>query len=316
MKKRKVITGKGRVMRSTGSSYLVKTEKGSLLDCVIKGKFRQAGSRDTNPVVVGDQVSYMITEGLKTGVITAISNRQNAIIRKASNLSRYSQTIAANIDQAILVLSLTAPETPVEFIDRYLVAAESYRIPAYLVFNKTDLYDEDLLAQMNKMIRIYRKIGYPCLAVSAKTGLHTNELKKILSGKISLISGNSGVGKSTLINLLDPSLHLTTSEISGYHQAGKHTTTFAEMHKLFFGGYVIDTPGIRGFGLAHIEKNEIYHFFPEIFKVAENCKYYNCYHINEPGCAVINSLGKGLVSSSRYQSYLNMYLDEDLKYRK
>jgi len=316
MNKPKIISGQGRVIRSTGKTYIVRTEKGALLECVIKGGFRQEGSRDTNPVVVGDMVSYMIPEGLKTGVITSISDRQNAIIRKASNLSRYAQTIAANIDQALLVLSLTAPETPVEFIDRYLVAAESYRIPAVLIINKTDLYEAKKLNRLNNMIRLYQDIGYTCLATSAKTGLHLLELKKLLKGKISLLSGNSGVGKSTLLNHLDPSLNLTTAEISNYHQSGKHTTTYTEMHELFFGGYVIDTPGIRGFGLAHIEKKEIYHFFPEIFKQASKCKYYNCNHISEPDCAVIKAVEKGSISTSRYQSYLNMFLDEDLKYRK
>ena len=316
MKKQKIISGQGRVIRSTGSSYLIRTEKGDSIDCVIQGKFRQKGSRDTNPIVVGDLVSYMIQEGVVTGVITAVSDRQNAIIRKATNLSHYSQIIAANIDQAVLVLSLTAPETLDEFIDRYLVAAESYRIPVFLVFNKADLYDGVLLKRMKRMIRMYEDIGYKGLTTSAKTEFHLVELKNILQGKISLISGNSGVGKSTLINLLDPSLNLATSEISTYHQAGKHTTTFAEMHELFFGGYVIDTPGIRGFGLAHIAKEEIYHFFPEIFKQAANCKYYNCHHVNEPGCAVIKAVKDEQISRSRYQSYLNMFLDQDLKYRK
>lgn len=316
MKKHKITTGQGRVMRSTGSSYLVRTDQGTQIDCVIKGKFRQEDSRDTNPVVVGDEVSFMIPEGLKTGVITAIGDRKNAIIRKASNLSRYAQVIAANVDQALLIVSLKAPETQLEFIDRYLVAAESYRIPVVLVFNKIDLYDKTRLNQMKEWMTNYQEIGYKCVAISAVTGKNMEKIKTILAGKINLVSGNSGVGKSTMINFLDPSLNLTISEISAYHQAGKHTTTFAEMHELFFGGYIIDTPGIRGFGLVHIDKEEIYHFFPEIFRYASSCKYYNCRHINEPGCNVKKAVSNGLISPSRYQSYLNMYLDENLKYRK
>ena len=315
MGKSKISEGSAVVVKTTGSRYTLKKENGSILECNIKGKFRQEGIRITNPAVVGDQVSYEIHPGHKTGIITAISERKNFIVRKASKLSKYSQIIAANIDQALLIVSLVSPETHLEFIDRFLVSAEAYRIPVIIVFNKIDLYSKDKLKKMKKLKEIYQKAGYSSLEVSAKDNLNMEEVKNCVTGKINLFSGNSGVGKSTLINKLDPSLDITTAEISEYHQVGKHTTTFAEMHELYFGGFVIDTPGIKGFGMVHMEKEEIYHFFPEIFKKAKECKYYNCKHINEPGCAVLDAVEKGEVSISRYQSYRNLFLDEDSKYR-
>ena len=316
MAKDQIKQGSGIVVKATGSWYTLKTTDGHILESNIKGKFRQEGFRSTNPVVVGDQVNYIIPSGQVTGVITEISERKNFIIRKASKLSKYSQIIAANIDQALLVISLVAPETHIEFIDRYFVSAEAYRIPAFLIINKIDLYDNPLKNKMKEMILTYRNAGYKCFQVSAKTGSNMDNLQGLMRGKINLLSGNSGVGKSTLINSLDPSLNLTTSEISKYHKTGKHTTTFVEMHELIFGGFVIDTPGIKGFGLVHMEKDEIYHFFPEIFRLSKMCKYYNCKHIDEPGCAVLQAVKEESISNSRYQSYRNLYLDEDSKYRK
>ncbi len=315
MNKNEIIKAQAVVIKTTGSRYTLRTGDGGILECGIKGKFRQAGIRSTNPVVVGDHVSFELHPGHETGTIISISERKNFIVRKSSKLSKYSQIIAANIDQALLIVSLTSPETHIEFIDRFLVAAEAYRIPVKLVFNKIDLYSKDKIQKMNELDSIYSKVGYPSLKVSAKENLNMADVKNCVKGKINLFSGNSGVGKSTLINKLDPALNITTSEISDYHKTGKHTTTFAEMHELHFGGYIIDTPGIKGFGMVHMEKNEIYHFFPEIFKIAQKCKYYNCKHINEPDCAIINAVEEGEISVSRYQSYRNLYLDEDSKYR-
>ena len=315
MEKLAITKAKGVVIKSTGSWYTLKTDHGEVLECGIKGKFRQKGIRSTNPVVVGDRVSFELHPGHKTGNITAISERKNYIVRKASNLSKYSQIIAANIDQAFLIVSMESPETHNEFIDRFLVAAEAYRIPVTIVFNKIDLYSESNIKRMSELRSIYLNAGYSSIDVSATENTNMDVVQASVKNKINLFSGNSGVGKSTLINNLDPSLNIATSEISEYHKVGKHTTTFAEMHELHFGGYIIDTPGIKGFGMVHMEKDEIYHFFPEVFKIAKNCKYYNCKHINEPDCAVINAVEQGKISISRYQSYVNLYLDEDSKYR-
>ena len=303
------------VVKTTGSWYRVKTEDGNLTECKIKGKFRQMGIRSTNPVAVGDQVYFIMQENQKTGLIISIDERKNYIARKASNLSKYSQIIAANIDQAILMISLREPETLIEFIDRYLVTAQAYRIPVILLFNKIDLYSTGDRKKMAQLKSIYMKIGYPCLEISLKEETNLNEIKGMIRGKISLLSGNSGVGKSSFINKLNTSFNISTSEISSYHKSGKHTTTFVEMYPLENGGYIIDTPGIKGFGVVHIEKDEIYHFFPEIFQFSKKCKYYNCKHLNEPDCAVLNAVKNGEISLSRYQSYLNLFLDPDLKYR-
>jgi len=315
MEKTEITKAQGVVIKSTGSWYTIKTDQGEVLECGIKGKFRQKGIRSTNPVVVGDRVSFELHTDQKTGNITAISERKNYIVRKASKLSKYSQIIAANIDQALLITSMVSPETHTEFIDRFLVAAEAYRIPVTIVFNKIDLYSESNMQRMNELKSIYLNAGYSSIDVSATENTNMEVIQESVKDKINLFSGNSGVGKSTLINKLDPLLNITTAEISEYHKTGKHTTTFAEMHELHFGGYIIDTPGIKGFGMVHMEKDEIYHFFPEIFKIAKNCKYYNCKHINEPDCAVINAVEQGDISISRYQSYRNLYLDEDSKYR-
>ncbi len=305
----------GIVVKSTGSWHTVMTDKGEKTDCKIKGRFRKQGFRNTNPVAIGDRVRVFIREK-ETPIITEIFERKNFIIRKASKLSKYSQIIAANIDQALLMATMITPKTYIEFIDRYLVSAEAYRIPAILVFNKTDSYSRDIISDMNQIISVYEKIGYTCLAISATEGTNLDKLKNLLEGKVSLLSGNSGVGKSTLINKLDTSYKLPTSEISNYHQTGKHTTTYAQMHELHFGGHVIDTPGIKGFGLVHMDKKEIYHFFPEIFLYSKECKYHNCMHIDEPECNVLKALKKGQISNIRYNSYVNLYLEEENKYRK
>lgn len=306
---------KGMVVKTTGSWYRVKTKEGRFVECNIKGKFRQMGIRSTNPVAVGDIVHFIIPENHNTGLIISIEDRKNFIARKSSNLSKYSQIIAANIDQAILMITLKEPETLVEFIDRYLVTARAYRIPVILLVNKIDLYSDVELEKMETLKTIYEEIGYSCVESSVKSKTNIEEIIRLTKGKISLISGNSGVGKSSLINLLISTAKISTSEISSYHKAGKHTTTFAEMYHLKTGGYIIDTPGIKGFGMVHLEKNELYHFFPEIFRFSENCKYYNCKHVNEPGCAVLDAVKQGEISLSRYQSYLNLYLDPDSKYR-
>jgi ribosome biogenesis GTPase len=250
-----------------------------------------------------------------TGIITEVLERKNYILRKASNLSKQSQIIAANLDQVLLMVTVILPRTPVEFIDRFLVTAEAYRIPAKIIFNKIDLYGKEELERMEYLISVYSAIGYECLRLSLNMRTGLEDLKDLMKDRISLISGNSGVGKTTLLNIIDPSLNLKTAEISDYHKQGKHITTFPEMHRLPFGGFAIDTPGIRGFGVVNMERNEIYHFFPEIFKASQNCKYYNCLHRDEPGCAVTKAVEQGKVNSLRYRSYLSILNDENTKYR-
>lgn len=305
---------KGLVLKSTGSHYRVRLDDGRVVECVPRGKLRLNEIKTTNPITVGDWVSVELNpKGV--GLITAIQERKNYIIRKATNLSREAHIIAANIDQALLVVTITQPETQLAFIDRYLVTAEAYRIPTVIVFNKIDLVDSAIQPVLNSYISIYETIGYVCLQVSAKTGQNLDILKQTLQGKVSLLSGNSGVGKSTLINHIEPGLNLKTAEISNAHLKGRHTTTFSEIFELSFGGFIIDTPGIKSFGLVDIEKDELYHFFPEIFKLSDKCKYYNCTHIHEPGCAVIEAVDKGEIAPSRYLSYLSIYDDENEKYR-
>lgn len=305
---------KGLVLKSTGSHYRVRLNDGRVVECVPRGKLRLNEIKTTNPITVGDWVSVELNpKGL--GLITAIQERKNYIIRKATNLSREAHIIAANIDQALLVVTITQPETQLAFIDRYLVTAEAYRIPTVIVFNKIDLVDSAIQPLLNSYISIYETIGYECLQVSAKTGKNLDLLKQKLQGKVSLLSGNSGVGKSTLINHIEPGLNLKTAEISNAHLKGRHTTTFSEIFELSFGGFIIDTPGIKSFGLVDIEKDELYHFFPEIFKLSDKCKYYNCTHIHEPGCAVIEAVDVGEIAPSRYLSYLSIYDDENEKYR-
>ncbi len=306
----------GIVIKSTGSWYKVKPDNGQSIDCKIRGKFRLKGIKTTNPVAVGDIVDYTIDNKTGQGIITNIHQRRNYIIRKSINLSKQAHIIAANIDKAILVVTLANPKTYTIFIDRFLMSAEAYRINSVIVFNKTDLYNNELIDEMDALINLYQNIGYQCLSVSAKTGLGINQLKDILKDKTCVISGHSGVGKSTLVNTIEPGLNLKTLEISTYHEAGKHTTTFPEMHELTFGGYIIDTPGIKGFGVIDMKKNEISYFFPEMFNVLKNCRFYNCTHNHEPDCAVKKAVELGQISQSRYTSYLNILNnDDDDKYR-
>lgn len=305
---------KGLVLKTTGSRYTVQDDDGVIYSCTIRGKFRLKGVKTTNPITVGDIVDFEIDDS-NSGVISSVRERKNYIIRRSTNLSRESHIIAANIDQAMLVVTVEFPETQLAFIDRYLVTAEAYSIPTILVFNKIDLYQNELIVKLNAYIDIYSKIGYRCYKVSAQSGDNIEQIRAALSGKVSLISGNSGVGKSTLINKIEPSLELKTDQISSSHLKGKHTTTFSEMFPLSLGGFIIDTPGIKGFGLIDISKEELYHFFPEIFKISKDCRFYNCSHTHEPGCAVIHSVNEGGISASRYISYLSIYDDENDKYR-
>lgn len=305
----------GLVIKNTGSWYLVKTNKGEEVKCKIKGNFRLKGIRSTSPVTVGDRVKIEINkEG--TAFITEIEPRENYIIRKSSNLSKESHILAANIDQALLIITVSNPVTHTIFIDRFLATAEAYRIPAKIVINKTDNYNEDDTKYTDALINLYTTIGYDCYKVSALTGKGINEIKKILKGKITLFSGNSGVGKSTLINAILPGLNLKTGTVSVSHHKGMHTTTFSEMFPLPEGGYIIDTPGVKGFGTIDFETEEVAHFFPEIFKISHDCRFNNCTHRHEPGCAVLAAVKQHLISESRYASYLSIIDDStEGKYR-
>jgi len=306
---------KGVVIKSTGSRYKVLAGTGQTFECTIKGKFRVRELHTTNPVAVGDYVMISPEGSGTTAVITELLDRKNYILRKSSNLSKQSQIIAANIDQAFLMVTIILPETPVEFTDRFLITAEAYRVPATILFNKTDLYGEEELRKMENLIAIYENAGYRSLRMSLETGAGLDDIVEMMRGKTTLVSGNSGVGKTTLLNRLDPSLNLRTKEISDYHKQGKHVTTFPEMYSMPFGGYVIDTPGIRGFGVVNMEKNEIYHFFPEIFRVSGKCRFNNCLHLDEPGCAVREAVENGDIDPLRYRSYLSIIEDDDSKYR-
>ena len=305
----------GIVIKSVGSRYRVLTGEGVTIECVLRGKMREKDLQTTNPVAVGDNVMIDPGSDSKSGIITGVLERKNYILRKASNLSKQSQIIAANIDQLLLMVTIILPQTPVEFIDRFLVTAEAYSIPATIIFNKTDLYGAEENQKMEYLISVYSEIGYNCIRLSLTTGAGLDQITGLMKGRISLISGNSGVGKTTLLNILNPELHLKTAEISDYHKQGKHITTFPEMHPMPFGGFAIDTPGIRGFGVVDMERNEIYHFFPEIFKTAKKCRFYNCLHLDEPGCAVRQAVEQGEINSLRYRSYLSILGDENTKYR-
>jgi ribosome biogenesis GTPase len=306
---------KGVVLKSTGSRYRVLYEEGKIIDCSIKGKLRIKEFRTTNPIAVGDNILFEIDRKTNSGIITEVLDRRNWILRKSSNLSKHSQILAANIDQVFLMITIILPETPVEFIDRFLITAEAYRVPARIIINKTDLYGEIESAKMEYLESIYKNIGYDCIRISLKELTNLKVLRDMMKGKTSLISGFSGVGKSTLLNVFNPLLNLKTAEISDYHKQGKHITTFPEMHQMPFGGFVIDTPGIRGFGVVDMEKNEIYHFFREIFVKSKECRFNNCLHLDEPGCAVRSAVEKGEIAFLRYKSYLNIMDGDDRKYR-
>ena len=301
----------GIVIKSTGSRYRVLDDSGTVHECVLKGKFRVSGLRTTNPVAVGDKVSM----NPKEGVITSLYPRSNYIIRRASNLSKESQIIAANIDQAFLMISIIKPSTHIEFVDRFLATAEAYRIPASIVINKSDLYGPDEIETARDIKVVYEKIGYCVFIISATEDAALEQVTAVLKDKVTLLSGNSGVGKSTLLNRLNPSLALRTGMISEYHEQGRHVTTFPEMHPLPTGGYIIDTPGIRGFGVIDFDRNEIYHFFPEIFRASKGCRFYNCLHLTEPGCAVRTEVASGDIEQWRYRSYVNIITEENSKYR-
>lgn len=309
---------KGLVIKNTGSWYTVLTDDSQLLDCKIKGNFRLKGIRSTNPVAVGDRVTLSSPSAGQEGVafITEIDDRRNYIIRKSINLSKQSHIIAANVDQAFLVVTVNYPQTSTTFIDRFLASAEAYRVPVVLVFNKTDLLSEEERHYQEMMIRLYETIGYTCQAISAQTGEGVEALQPLFEGKITLLSGNSGVGKSTLINRLVPEANLRTAEISDAHNTGQHTTTFSEMIPLKGGGWLVDTPGIKGFGTFDMERGELTSYFKEIFHFSKDCRFSNCTHTHEPGCAVLKALEEHYIAESRYQSYLSMLEDkDDGKYR-
>ncbi len=305
---------RGLVIKNTGSWYTVLTDDGQLFDCKIKGNFRLKGIRSTNPVAVGDRV-VIVPNQEGTAFITEIEDRRNYIIRKSINLSKQSHIIAANVDQALLVVTVAQPQTSTTFIDRFLASAEAYRVPVVLVFNKTDLLDADLLRYQEAMVNLYETIGYECRQISAGTGDGVEALQPLLQGRITLLSGNSGVGKSTLINRLVPGAQLRTAEISDAHNTGQHTTTFSEMIRLEH-GWLIDTPGIKGFGTFDMEPEELTSYFKEIFHFSHDCRFSNCTHTHEPGCAVLKALEDHYIAESRYQSYLSMLQDKDEgKYR-
>lgn len=306
---------KGFVIKNTGSWYSVKTDDGKVVECKIKGNFRLKGIRSTNPVAVGDHVEIALNqEG--TAFITHIDERRNYIIRKSQNLSKQSHIIAANVDQAFLIITVNYPQTSTTFIDRFLASAEAYSVPVVLVFNKRDILSDDERHYQQSMVHLYETIGYECREISAATGEGVEGLHKLLKGKITLLSGNSGVGKSTLINQILPEANLRTAEISDAHNTGMHTTTFSEMLELPEGGYIIDTPGIKGFGTFDMEPEELTSYFREIFHFSKDCKFSNCTHTHEPGCAVLKALEDHYIAQSRYQSYLGMLEDKDEnKYR-
>lgn len=307
----------GLVIKNTGSWYVVKTDDGKEINCKIKGNFRLKGIRTTNPVAVGDTVSILPNND-GSAFITAIDERKNYIIRRSSNLSKEAHIIAANVDQALLIVTLAHPVTSTTFVDRFLATAEAYRIPSTIVVNKIDLLcDEEDKEYLEAWCYLYRSIGYNVIEVSAATGEGIDKLKESLEDKITLLSGNSGVGKSTIINQIIPGLNLRTAEISSTHDTGMHTTTFSEMFPLPQGGYLIDTPGVKGFGTIDFDRHEVAHFFPEIFEISQDCRFGNCTHTHEPGCAVLSAVEEARISQSRYNSYLSILEDSsDDKYRK
>jgi len=307
----------GHVYKSTGSWYTVKTNLGQTYECRIKGKFRLKGIKSTNPISVGDVVDFELetNNNTRTGVINKIHDRKNYIVRKSVNLSKQTHIIAANLDQVFLMITINNPPTLTSFIDRFLVTAEAYSIKTVLLFNKIDTYDEETLNEVRFLAHIYREIGYECIGVSATNGKNVDKVKSLMLNKTSMFSGHSGVGKSTLVNTIEPTLNIKTKAISIQHSQGQHTTTFAEMFDLSFDAKIIDTPGIKGFGIVDMEPEEIGDYFPEIFKLKQDCKFNNCLHFKEPKCAVKDALDKEDIAYSRYRSYLQMLEGEDEHYR-
>lgn len=303
---------KGIVIKSTGNLYTVRLESGEIIHCKLKGNFRIKGIKTTNPIAVGDRVQFVKEEKEAYGLIETIEERKNYIARKSINLSHITHLLAANIDSVFLIVSICEPRTPLGFIDRFLTAAESFRINTTLVFNKIDLYDNEATQRMNQLQTIYRDIGYPCLSVSATKKQGLDQLQQAMQNKTSLFGGQSGVGKSTIINALDSSLQLKIGDISSYNNKGKHTTTFAEMFELSFGGFIIDTPGIKEFGLIEYQKEEVTHYFPEMLRLLPHCKFKNCTHTHEPHCAVKTAFEKGEIALSRYQNYISIIENEDI----
>jgi ribosome biogenesis GTPase len=301
---------KGVVVRSTGSWYSVRVDKGEFYDVRIKGKFRNKGIKTTNPIAVGDEVVFELREN-GDGIINEILPRNNYIIRKSVNLSKQAHIIASNIDQALLLVTIASPSTSTGFIDRFLVTAEAYHIPVTIVFNKIDAYSQSELATLKEWRGVYEKIGYNCLEISAINKDGVAEVKALMKDQTTLLSGHSGVGKSTLVNAIDASLNLKTASVSNSHNKGKHTTTFAEMFELEMGGFLIDTPGIKGFGLVEFDRADLSHYFIEFREFLHDCKFNNCQHVNEPKCAVINAVKKGEIAAFRYQNYLMMWNEDE-----
>jgi ribosome biogenesis GTPase len=307
----------GTVYKSTGSWYTVKSLNGKFYECRIKGRFRLEGIKSTNPISVGDKVDFELEtkNNTETGVIHRIEERKNYIVRKSVNLSKQTHIIASNIDQVFLLVTIDNPPTFTSFIDRFLVTAEAYSIKTVLLFNKVDTYDDETLLEVKYLASVYKQIGYECIGISAITGKNIDKVKALMLGKVSMFAGHSGVGKSTLVNAIEPSLDLKTKAISTQHMQGQHTTTFAEMFDLSFEAKIIDTPGIKGFGVVDMEKKEIGDYFPEFFALKQNCKFNNCIHLNEPKCAVKDALENNKVSYSRYRSYIKILEGEDEHYR-
>jgi ribosome biogenesis GTPase len=307
----------GLVYKSTGSWYTVKTEFGTTYQCRIKGKFRLQGIKSTNPIAVGDHVDFELEEKNDeiTGLIHNIHERSNYIVRKSVNLSKQTHIIASNIDQVFLLITIDNPPTFTSFIDRFLVTAEAYSVKTILLFNKIDSYSEEILNEVRYLAHIYRKIGYECIGISAATGKNIDKVKALMKDKVSMFAGHSGVGKSTLVNAIEPELDLKTKEISLQHMQGQHTTTFAEMFDLSFGAKIIDTPGIKGFGVVDMDKEEVGDYFPEFFEIKHMCKFNNCLHVEEPKCAIKQALDDDEIAFSRYRSYLQIIEGEDENYR-
>ncbi|HLV13766.1 MAG TPA: ribosome small subunit-dependent GTPase A [Xanthomarina sp.] len=308
----------GIVYKSTGSWYTVKTDFGTVYPCRIKGKFRIKGIKSTNPIAVGDRVDFELdvdNNENPMGMITHIHDRKNYIVRKSVNLSKQTHIIASNIDQVFLLVTIDNPPTFTTFIDRFLVTAEAYSIKTVILFNKVDTYSQDTLDEVRFLAHVYRKIGYECIGISAATGKNIDKVKALMQDKVSMFAGHSGVGKSTLVNAIEPELNLKTKEISTQHSQGQHTTTFAEMFDLSFGAKIIDTPGIKGFGVVDMDKAEVSDYFPEFFKLKQDCKFNNCIHVEEPNCAVKEALDRDEIAFSRYRSYLQILEGEDEHYR-